>query len=273
MAACADAQYFTGGIVTVAAGFYHSAAVTEHGGLYTCGTGRHVNLPIGLVHGDMLDMPVPTLWRRTSCRARCYSLQREHVASETTQSSASTSPAVWPAPCELFPSGACAVQPEAPAGCPVFQASEHRPWRAAPSTVAATIDDWRAEGYNVSTIAPAFLASFAAAYPTCPDFAGIWKTLKRSTAGSDLYPDFHIEPDTQLLYRHVAGGEMDIYRVCVPTSARGEVLKEMHDAPTSGHFGVDRTYVRAAKDFYWRSLRQDVEAYVSSCAECQRNKA
>ena len=206
--------------------------------------------------------------------AALHNMHAAHaVASETTQSAASPSPAAWPTPCALFPSGACAVQPEAPAGCPIFQVSERRPWRAAPSAVATTIDDWRAEGYNVSTIAPAFLASFAAAYPTCPDFAGIWEALKRSTAGSDLYPDFHIEPDTQLLYRHVAGGEMDIYRVCVPTSARGEVLKEMHDAPTSGHFGVDRTYVRAAKDFYWSSLRQDVEAYVSSCAECQRNKA
>jgi hypothetical protein len=55
--------------------------------------------------------------------------------------------------------------------------------------------------------------------------------------------------------------------------ARKEVLKEMHDAPSSGHFGVDRTYIRAAQDFTWKSLGQDVERFVSTCGPCQSNKA
>ncbi len=63
------------------------------------------------------------------------------------------------------------------------------------------------------------------------------------------------------------------YRICVPTVARKEVLREVHDAPSSGHFGADRIYIRAAQDFTWKSLRQDVEGFVSTCGPCQRNKA
>jgi len=99
--------------------------------------------------------------------------------------------------------------------------------------------------------------------------------LSRGAASRDVYPDFFLDDQTGLLFRHVVGGEgsVDKYRVCVPTSARAEVLKEMHDAPSSGHFGKDRTYIRAAQDFTWRNLRSDVEAYVATCAECQLHKA
>ena len=99
--------------------------------------------------------------------------------------------------------------------------------------------------------------------------------LSRGAASRDVYPDFFLDDQTGLLFRHVVGGEgsVDKYRVCVPTSARAEVLKEMHDAPSSGHFGKDRTYIRAAQDFTWRNLRSDVEAYVATCAKCQRHKA
>jgi len=91
-----------------------------------------------------------------------------------------------------------------------------------------------------------------------------------------LYPDFFFpDGDAGLLFRHVVGGEgvPDKYRICVPTMARQEVLKEMHEAPSSGHFGTDRTYIRAAQDFTWKSLRHDVERFVSTCGSCQRNKA
>jgi hypothetical protein len=55
--------------------------------------------------------------------------------------------------------------------------------------------------------------------------------------------------------------------------ARQEVLKEMHEAPSSGHFGADRTYTRAAQDFRGKSLGHNVEKFVSTCGSCQRNKA
>ena len=42
---------------------------------------------------------------------------------------------------------------------------------------------------------------------------------------------------------------METLRICVPTAARAQVLHETHDSASSGHFGVDRTFLRTAHDF------------------------
>jgi len=49
-------------VVSAAGGECHSAAVTEHGGLYTWGQGQHAEdaSPVGLGHNDMLTKLVPT---------------------------------------------------------------------------------------------------------------------------------------------------------------------------------------------------------------------
>ena len=40
-----------------------------------------------------------------------------------------------------------------------------------------------------------------------------------------------------------------------------------------GHFGTDKSYNALRNDFYWPNMRRDlVNAYVPSCADCQRNK-
>jgi transposase InsO family protein len=179
-----------------------------------------------------------------------------------------------PAPQDLFGAGAV-VQPFAPPDCPIMQVWRQQPGMSKPSSVSLTMDDWRAAGYNVSAICPSFLTSFRDGYSSCPEFRPVWDALADGNAGRDLYPDFFLDCDVGLLFRHVVGGEglADKYRICVPTVARKEVLKEMHEAPSSGHFGVDRTYIRVAQDFTWKSLRQDVERFVSTCGPCQRNKA
>jgi hypothetical protein len=79
----------------------------------------------------------------------------------------------------------------------------------------------------------------------------VWVALARGAAGRNLYSDFFLDNDADLLFRHVVGGEglADKYRICVPTVARKEVLREMHDETLWGHFGVDLTYIRAEQDF------------------------
>jgi hypothetical protein len=157
-----------------------------------------------------------------------------------------------------------------------MQVWRQQPGTSKPSSVPLTLDDWRVAGYNVSVICPSFLTSFRDGYSSCPDFCPVWSALAGGAAGRDLYPDFFLDDDADLLFRHVVGGKglADNYSICVPTVARKEVLREMHDAPSSGHFCVDRTYmIRAAQDFTWKSLRQDVERFVSTCGSCQRNKA
>ena len=47
---------------------------------------------------------------------------------------------------------------------------------------------------------------------------------------------------------------------------------EAHDAPLSGHFGVEKTLEKLKRTWFWPKMAEDVRSYVSSCAICQRTK-
>ena len=71
-------------IVTASAGFYHSAAVTEDGALFTWGRGQDYDgRPTGLGHGDVTERLRPTLVEPDSMDGarigRCRELAREHA--------------------------------------------------------------------------------------------------------------------------------------------------------------------------------------------------
>ncbi|UYV74940.1 K02A2.6-like [Cordylochernes scorpioides] len=59
----------------------------------------------------------------------------------------------------------------------------------------------------------------------------------------------------------------------VPKSLRLEVLRSFHDAPTAGHLGFAKTYVRIRRRFFWPGLFRSVRNYVGHCRECQRRKS
>ena len=58
-----------------------------------------------------------------------------------------------------------------------------------------------------------------------------------------------------------------IPEVYVPT-----VLKLTHDAPIAGHPGKDRTVSAARVNYYWPTMRKDIEKHVEMCAKCARCK-
>jgi len=45
-----------------------------------------------------------------------------------------------------------------------------------------------------------------------------------------------------------------------------------HDGPAAGHPGRNATLELIQRQFWWPSLRRDVNIYVAGCASCQRNK-
>lgn len=65
-----------------------------------------------------------------------------------------------------------------------------------------------------------------------------------------------------------------IPRLCVPNAGRlrADLIREHHDAPAAGHFGIERTVARLQRHYWWPTLRNDVTRYVRSCDACQRNK-
>ena len=73
-----------------------------------------------------------------------------------------------------------------------------------------------------------------------------WDLLERVDDGSILVPD-----DKQL---------------------RAAILRCIHDAPTSGHLGIQKTYDRLIASYHWPNQWLDVAEYVRSCEICQRAK-
>jgi hypothetical protein len=54
---------------------------------------------------------------------------------------------------------------------------------------------------------------------------------------------------------------------------RSTLMREVHDAPTGGHLGREKTYRRLTARVYWRGVYRDVQDYVRSCVSCAQNKA
>ncbi len=63
-------------------------------------------------------------------------------------------------------------------------------------------------------------------------------------------------------------------RLVIPNdqSLRLHLLVECHDSASAGHPGVSATYDKLRSHVYWAGLKGEVEAYVTSCDSCQRNK-
>lgn len=59
--------------------------------------------------------------------------------------------------------------------------------------------------------------------------------------------------------------------VCSP-DLQLSVLKETHDAPSSGHMGMFKTIKRVAERYYWPKWRNTVKDYVRKCEVCQKHK-
>jgi transposase InsO family protein len=80
--------------------------------------------------------------------------------------------------------------------------------------------------------------------------------------------DFGYEVRDGLLY--LKAGD----RICIPDvpEVKSILLQEMHDSPTSGHYGVDKTYARLARVCFWPKMTGSVQRYVESCHTCKVTK-
>lgn len=75
------------------------------------------------------------------------------------------------------------------------------------------------------------------------------------------------------LYRQDPEVETDEAQQVVPSHLREQVMREYHDAPTAGHYGVERTLNKIATRYYFTGMRRFVSDYVRKCVECQKYKA
>ena len=56
-------------------------------------------------------------------------------------------------------------------------------------------------------------------------------------------------------------------------AVRTTLLREVHDAPTGGHLGREKTYRRLTAVVFWQGVYEDVRDYVRSCVSCAQSKA
>jgi len=61
--------------------------------------------------------------------------------------------------------------------------------------------------------------------------------------------------------------------VYMTAKLRNEVMQQGHDAPTSGHFSVDKTMKRITRNYYWPGMWSDIRNYIRQCDTCQRSKS
>ena len=59
----------------------------------------------------------------------------------------------------------------------------------------------------------------------------------------------------------------------VPEAIQTEVINRHHNDPLAGHFSIQKTREVLAREYFWPSLRHDVEAYVKGCDVCLALKA
>ena len=64
---------------------------------------------------------------------------------------------------------------------------------------------------------------------------------------------------------------IDIY-VPHDTNPKQKIFYELHDAPSSGHLGREKTFLRVSDELWWPHLYRWIANYIRSCEECQRVK-
>jgi predicted aspartyl protease len=87
----------------------------------------------------------------------------------------------------------------------------------------------------------------------------------QETKGKDIKLPFSLQGD--LLFH----GQPPV--IVMPKSLQEATLKVLHDHPTAGHFGRDKTIEKARQVCWWPNMNQDIAKYVSECSPCQRFKA
>uniref|UniRef100_A0A3B5QVZ8 Gypsy retrotransposon integrase-like protein 1 n=2 Tax=Xiphophorus TaxID=8082 RepID=A0A3B5QVZ8_XIPMA len=57
-------------------------------------------------------------------------------------------------------------------------------------------------------------------------------------------------------------------QIVLPRKLQLDVMRQMHEGPVGGHFGVERTLTRLRTRYYWYHMREDVALWCKTCTSC-----
>ena len=58
--------------------------------------------------------------------------------------------------------------------------------------------------------------------------------------------------------------------VVVKKYEQNRLIKEMHEGPGGGHFGVSHIQNKLCRKYFWPTMVEDIKYYVKTCKKCQR---
>ena len=59
------------------------------------------------------------------------------------------------------------------------------------------------------------------------------------------------------------------YQIVIPKTYRAEILSSVHETPLAGHLGINKTYYKIVRHFYWPGIRKDAVEFCRTCHVCQ----
>ena len=105
----------------------------------------------------------------------------------------------------------------------------------------------------------------------------LWEDIKKASKGHSYMERITqmAKSDPGIPYTWRDGLVYYKNKVVVPpkSSIVDQILSEFHDSHMGGHSGVLRTFKRLRQLFYWPAMYTTVQAYVSACDVCQKNKS
>lgn len=96
-----------------------------------------------------------------------------------------------------------------------------------------------------------------------------------SSVIADIKQGTRQRKDISLALCSVRDGRLYIgSRLLIPDYAplRLYLLQQHHDTPVAGHQGREKTFELLSRDYYWSTMRRDVEKFVRNCHTCARIK-
>ena len=62
-------------------------------------------------------------------------------------------------------------------------------------------------------------------------------------------------------------------KLIVPETLRETVLKSVHDDIYSAHLGVNKTYSKLHRKFFWYQMKESVHDWIKKCSTCGARKS
>ena len=101
------------------------------------------------------------------------------------------------------------------------------------------------------------------------DIYALFLKLNSGILNSDK---FLIGMSDNLVYRKLKIDDRYFYAIYLPEKYRKSIVTEYHSSPLCGHSGINYTYDKIRRKYFWPKMLEEITEYVRNCHQCQLNK-